>query len=60
MYEQEKLRFEYLLADFRAIKDEIARRPNLQKGNLMALVGFNALQRPQGQSDVICGKIIAL
>lgn len=42
MNEQEKLRLEYLLADYRAIKDEIARRSNLQKAVLAALVGFNA------------------
>ncbi len=42
MNEQEKLWLEYLLADYRAIKDEIARRSNLQKAVLAALVGFNA------------------
>jgi|SRR5450759_3449152 hypothetical protein len=43
MNEQEKVWLEYLLADFRAIKDEIARRSNLQKASLAVLVGFNAL-----------------
>jgi hypothetical protein len=40
MNEQEKLIHEYLLADFRAIKDEIARRSNLQRIALAALGVF--------------------
>lgn len=42
MSEQENRKHEYLLADYQAIKAEIARRSNLQKAALAALVGFNA------------------
>jgi hypothetical protein len=61
MTEQEKLRLEYLLADFRAIKVEIARRSNLQKAALAVLVGFYAWPLNASLTkEVICVHIVAL